>query len=98
MSDLELLLACLMIPAAYVIIYVAGKYDMVTMICKMLESKCKKIAAQADAEPTAYDPEKVIKELEKETIALEDNFGELVECIPKNIAIDIVKRGATNDN
>lgn len=43
--------------------------------------------------PTAYDVEKVVKQLEEETIALEDNYGELVECIPKNLAIDIVRKG-----
>lgn len=41
MTDFELLLACLLIPAAYVVIYIAGKYDMVTLICKMFERKCK---------------------------------------------------------
>lgn len=62
-----------------------------------IENDIGTIIELLDAEPTSYNSEKVIKELEKETIALEDNFGELVECIPKNIAIDIVKRGATNE-
>ena len=41
MTDFELLLACLLIPAAYVVIYIAGKYDMIALICKMFERKCK---------------------------------------------------------
>lgn len=76
MSDLELLLACLMIPAAYVIIYIAGKYDMVTMICKMLESKCKKIAAQAEKETVANDLEETISRLKSiQKLYREDSTG-----------------------
>lgn len=36
--------------------------------------------------------DKLIKRLEEETIALEDNYGDLVECIPKEIAISIVNQ------
>lgn len=43
MSDIELLLACLLIPMAYVVVYIAGKYDMLALICKMLESRWKEI-------------------------------------------------------
>lgn len=35
--------------------------------------------------------ERVVERLEEETIALEDNYGDLVECVPKDIAIEIVK-------
>lgn len=41
MTDFELLLACLLIPMAYVVIYIAGKYDMLNLICKMFERKWK---------------------------------------------------------
>ena len=41
MTDFELLLACLLIPMAYVVIYIAGKYDMIKLICKMFERKLK---------------------------------------------------------
>lgn len=43
MSDIELLLACLLIPMAYVVVYIAGKYDMLSLICKMLERRWKEI-------------------------------------------------------
>ena len=43
MSDFELLLACLLIPMAYVVVYIAGKYDMLDLICKMLERRWKEI-------------------------------------------------------
>lgn len=35
--------------------------------------------------------ERIVKRLEEETTALEDDYGDLVECIPKDIAIEIVK-------
>lgn len=41
MTDFELLLACLLIPMAYVVIYIAGKYDILNLICEMFERKCK---------------------------------------------------------
>ena len=36
--------------------------------------------------------EKLIGRLEEETIALEDNYGDLVECIPNNIVKKIVNQ------
>ena len=41
MTDFELLLACLLIPMAYVVIYIAGRYDILNLIYKMLERKWK---------------------------------------------------------
>lgn len=46
--------------------------------------------------PTAYNVDRVVKALEEEVIALEDNYGDLVECIPKDVVFDIVKGGGVN--
>ncbi len=43
MTDFEMILACLLIPAAYVCIYIAGKYDMIALICKMFERRWREI-------------------------------------------------------
>lgn len=42
MSDFEMVLISLLIPISYVLIYIAGKYDVLSVICKMLEEKAKK--------------------------------------------------------
>lgn len=42
MSDFEMVLICLLIPLDYVLIYIAGKYDVLSVICRMLEQKAKK--------------------------------------------------------
>ena len=39
MSDFEMMLTCLLVPVSYVLIYIAGKYDVLNLICKMLEEK-----------------------------------------------------------
>lgn len=54
------------------------------------------LAKVIDAQPTAYDVEKVVEEFEKESkwyIVTQDglNFGE--KAIRKDKAVDIVKRG-----
>lgn len=41
MNDLDIILGCLLIPIAYVLTYIAGKYDFLSLICKMLEEKVK---------------------------------------------------------
>jgi len=46
MSDFEMFIACLIIPIAYIITYIAGKYDILYQICKMLESSLKRIIEQ----------------------------------------------------
>lgn len=43
--------------------------------------------------PTAYDVDKVVEQLEEETISLEDNYENEVLCIQKNVAIEIVQKG-----
>lgn len=35
--------------------------------------------------------ERILERLEEEATALEDNFGELIDCIPEHTAIEIVK-------
>ena len=59
MTDFELFLACLLIPAVYAVIYMAGKYDILALICESIESKCKE-----------QDTESIVKRLESE---IEDN-------------------------
>ena len=47
---------------------------------------------------TRKSMERIMQRLEDETIALEDNYGDFVECIPKEIAIEIVKEeGGMNE-
>lgn len=44
--------------------------------------------------PTAYDIDKVFKELEKaKTINVDVGFGTIYETIQKDVALEIVKRG-----
>ena len=39
MSDFEMFICCLLIPAAYVLTYIAGKYDVIGIVIKMFEEK-----------------------------------------------------------
>ena len=41
MSEFEYVILCLLIPLVYVLAYIAGKYDILTVICKMLEEYAK---------------------------------------------------------
>ena len=43
MSDLEIVLLCLIIPLAYVLTYIAGKYDLLTVIANMLQEELEKL-------------------------------------------------------
>lgn len=38
----ENILLCFLIPIVYIITYIAGKYDILTLICQILEEECKK--------------------------------------------------------
>jgi hypothetical protein len=40
-NDFEYLLCALLIPIVYVLTYIAGKYDLLGIICRMLEEKAK---------------------------------------------------------
>lgn len=79
MTDFELFMACLLIPAAYVVIYIAGKYDMLALICKMCERRWKE-----------QDTESIVKRLESE---IEDNPEASLSAYRAGLykAIDIVK-------
>ena len=41
MSELEIVLTCFLIPMVIVLIYIAGKYDILFLICKMLAETAK---------------------------------------------------------
>jgi len=43
MKMFETLVCCLMIPIAYVFIYIAGKYDLLFIVSRMLEEKAKEL-------------------------------------------------------
>lgn len=40
---LETLICCMLIPVGYVLAYIAGKYDLLFVICKILEEKLKEV-------------------------------------------------------
>lgn len=42
MTDFENVLLCLLMPIAYVLTYIAGKYDLLNQIIEMLEENLKK--------------------------------------------------------
>lgn len=48
MSDFETLLCCLLIPVAYVLTYIAGKYDILGLVIRMLEEKVKEYKERED--------------------------------------------------
>lgn len=37
MNDFEMLLCCLLVPIAYVLIYIAGRYNVLALVCKALQ-------------------------------------------------------------
>ena len=43
MTDFEYIIGCLLIPVAYVLVYIAGKYDFIGLLCQMLEEKAKEM-------------------------------------------------------
>lgn len=46
-----------------------------------------------DTQPTAYDTDKVLEQMEDATAIGADCVGNAFECIPKYMAIEIVKAG-----
>lgn len=48
MTDFETVLICALIPIAYILTYIAGKYDILSLICKMLEEKAKQYKDNKD--------------------------------------------------
>ena len=79
MTDFELFLACLLIPAAYAVIYIAGRYNMLDLICQMLERKWM-----------GLDTESIVKRLKSE---IEDNPEASLSVYRAGLykAIDIVQ-------
>lgn len=49
-----------------------------------------------DTQPTAYDVNKVLEQFEAATAIGADCVGNAFECIPKYMAIEIVKAGGVN--
>ena len=71
--------------------------DMTEFECKVLMASVLALKGFVNRQPTAYNVDRVVKALEEEVIALEDNYGDLVECIPKDVVFDIVKGGGVNE-
>ena len=43
MTEFEYIIACLLIPMAYAVIYIAGKYDVLALIAKYLAKKAEEL-------------------------------------------------------
>ena len=41
MTTFEIILCCLVVPVAYILIYIAGKYDILNIVCNMLAENVK---------------------------------------------------------
>lgn len=50
-----------------------------------------------DTQPTAYDVNKVLEQMEDATAIGADCVGNAFECIPKYMAIEIVKAGGKDE-
>ena len=48
MTDSEIIFMCLLIPVCYVLAYVAGKCNLLFVICKMFEEKLEKYQEDSD--------------------------------------------------
>lgn len=78
MTDFETFLLILIIPAVYAIIYIAGKYDLLQLLCDMLTEETEKIAKRR--EELAMEAE--AKELcawckgKGEYTIIDDDFGQ----------------------
>ena len=48
MNDFEIVLMCLLIPIAYVVTYIAGKYDILSLVMKMLQEKVEEMKENKD--------------------------------------------------
>ena len=56
-------------------------------------NQCTFHTTEGSSLPPPFDVESVVKELVAESIILEDNYGDEVECIPKETAIKIIRKG-----
>lgn len=43
MNDFEMIMCCLLVPVAYVLIYIAGRYNVLALVCKALEEWAKSL-------------------------------------------------------
>ena len=50
-----------------------------------------------ESQPTAYDTDKVLEQMEDATTIGADCVGNAFECIPKYMAIEIVKAGGKDE-
>lgn len=50
MNNFETVLMCFLVPIIYIVIYIAGKYDILTLICQMLEENYKENKEQLTME------------------------------------------------
>ncbi len=50
-----------------------------------------------ESQPTAYDTDKVLEQMEDATAIGADCVGNAFECIPKYMAIEIVKAGGKDE-
>ena len=48
MSDVEYLIVALLVPVAYVLMYIAGKYDVLDVFCKGLQEKAEKCSREIE--------------------------------------------------
>ncbi len=56
------------------------------------------VASVIDAQPTAFDPGKVVEQLESlKTINVDVGFGTVVNTLRKDVVLEIVKAGGTDD-
>lgn len=61
--------------------------------------KANALCKLIDAQPTAYDPDKVAEQLENlKTINVDIGFGTLANTLRKEVVLDIVKGGGVDGN
>lgn len=53
MSDFETVLLCFLIPVMYVLTYIAGRCDFLSVICAMIEDKAKQFAKDLEDEDSS---------------------------------------------
>lgn len=60
-------------------------------------SKANILCNLIDAQPTAYEPDKVVEQLESlKTINVDVGFGTVVNTLRKDVVLEIVKVGGTD--
>lgn len=76
------------------------KTDLEKAISKNEDMDCLdflRASSVIDAHPTAYDPDKVVKQLERlKTINVDIGFGTTVSTLRKDVVLEIVKAGGTD--